>query len=87
MEKETKGTIIEAYKMHEKDTGSADLQVALLTRRINDLTEHMKQHHHDHHTQRGLLRLVGRRRRLLAYLRREDLARYRDLISKLGLRK
>lgn len=87
MDRETKTQIIEKYRSHEKDTGSANLQVALLTERINELTEHLKVHHHDHHSQRGLLKLVGQRRRLLAYIRREDVARYRDLINKLGLRK
>ena len=87
MEKERKGAIIEEYRSHEKDTGSAGLQVALLTERINELTEHMKVHRHDFHTQRGLLKLVGQRRRLLNYLKREDVAQYRELIGKLGLRK
>lgn len=87
MEKERKGAIIEEYRSHEKDTGSAGLQVALLTERINELTEHMKVHRHDFHSQRGLLKLVGQRRRLLNYLKREDVAQYRELIGKLGLRK
>ena len=87
MEKERKGAIIEEYRSHEKDTGSTGLQVALLTERINELTEHMKVHRHDFHTQRGLLKLVGQRRRLLNYLKREDVAQYRELIGKLGLRK
>jgi small subunit ribosomal protein S15 len=87
LEKERKGAIIEEYRSHEKDTGSAGLQVALLTERINELTEHMKVHRHDFHSQRGLLKLVGQRRRLLNYLKREDVAQYRELIGKLGLRK
>ena len=87
MEKERKGAIIEEFRLHEKDSGSTSLQIALLTERINELTEHMKVHRHDFHSQRGLLKLVGQRRRLLAYLKREDVARYRDLIARLGLRK
>ncbi|MFC1999289.1 30S ribosomal protein S15 [Chloroflexota bacterium] len=87
MDKERKTTIVEEYRVHEKDTGSAPLQIALLTERINELTEHMKVHRHDYHTQRGLLKLVGQRRRLLAYFKREDVAHYRELIARLGLRK
>jgi len=87
LEKERKGAIIEEFRLHEKDSGSTSLQTALLTERINELTEHMKVHRHDFHSQRGLLKLVGQRRRLLAYLKREDVARYRDLITRLGLRK
>jgi len=87
MEKERKQAIIEDFKIHEGDTGSAEVQVALLTERINELTEHLKVHRHDHHTQRGLLKLVGQRRRLLNYLIREDTARYQTLISRLGLRR
>lgn len=87
MEKERKGAIVEEFRLHEKDTGSTGLQIALLTERVNELTEHLKMHRHDHHCQRGLLKLVGQRRRLLTYLRREDVARYRDLIARLGLRK
>lgn len=87
MEKERKDAIIEEFRLHEKDSGSTSLQIALLTERINELTEHMKVHRHDFHSQRGLLKLVGQRRRLLAYLKREDVARYRDLIARLGLRK
>ena len=87
MEKERKGTIVQEFRLHEKDTGSTALQVALLTERINELTEHMKVHRRDSHSQRGLMKLVGQRRRLLAYLKREDVARYRDLITRLGLRK
>ena len=87
MEKDKKQTIIEQFKQHEKDSGSTEVQVALLTERINELTEHLKVHKHDYHSQRGLLKLVGQRRRLLAYLNREDVARYKALIASLGLRK
>ncbi len=87
MEKEKKGAIVEQFRLHEKDTGSSAVQVALLTERINQLTEHLKVHREDHHSQRGLLMLVGQRKRLLAYLKREDVGRYRDLIERLGLRK
>jgi small subunit ribosomal protein S15 len=87
MEKERKRAIIEEYKVHETDSGSTDVQVALLTERINELTEHLKVHRHDHHSQRGLLMLVGQRRRLLDYLNREDTPRYQALISRLSLRR
>lgn len=87
MEKEGKSAIVEEFRLHEKDTGSTEVQVALLTERVNQLTEHLKIHRHDHHSQRGLLKLVGQRRRLLAYLKKEDLARYQALIAKLGLRR
>ena len=82
-----KKQIINDYGTGDGDTGSPEVQVALLTRRINDLTEHMKAHRHDFHTQRGLLQLVGRRRRLLRYLEQKDVARYRSLIERLGLRR
>ena len=82
-----KQQIINDYATGAGDTGSPEVQVALLTRRINDLTEHMKQHKHDFHTQRGLLQLVGRRRRLLRYLEQKDVQRYRALIERLGLRR
>ena len=82
-----KQQIINDYATGEGDTGSPEVQVALLTRRISDLTEHMKQHKHDFHTQRGLLQLVGRRRRLLRYLEDKDVQRYRSLIERLGLRR
>ena len=82
-----KQEIISQYATGEGDTGSPEVQFALLTRRINDLTEHMKQHRHDFHTQRGLLQLVGRRRRLLRYLEEKDVQRYRALIERLGLRR
>jgi small subunit ribosomal protein S15 len=87
LEKEKKGAIVEQFRLHEKDTGSSAVQVALLTERVNQLTEHLKVHREDHHSQRGLLMLVGQRKRLLAYLKREDVGRYRDLIERLGLRK
>jgi len=87
VEKEGKSAIVEEFRLHEKDTGSTEVQVALLTERVNQLTEHLKIHRHDHHSQRGLLKLVGQRRRLLAYLKKEDLARYQALIAKLGLRR
>jgi len=87
VEKEGKSAIVEEFRLHEKDTGSTEVQVALLTERINQLTEHLKVHRHDYHSQRGLLKLVGQRRRLLAYLKKEDLARYQALIAKLGLRR
>lgn len=87
MYKEKKTEIIGNYKRSEDDTGSTEVQVALLTQRINELTGHMAANRHDYHTQRGLLKLVGQRRSLLAYLSREDKDRYRSLISQLGLRK
>jgi len=82
-----KTEVISKYKLHEGDTGSTEVQVALLTERINELTGHMAANRHDYHSQRGLLKLVGQRRRLLAYLSREDTDRYHNLISQLGLRK
>ncbi len=82
-----KREIIEKFARYEGDTGSPEVQIALLTRRIRDLTEHFKTHHKDHHSRRGLLKLVGRRRRLLAYLESKDRERYRRLIGELGLRK
>jgi small subunit ribosomal protein S15 len=82
-----KKEIIAVHATNEGDTGSPEVQVALLTRRINDLTEHLKVHKHDHHSRRGLLLLVGRRRRLLKYLMREDISRYRAVRDKLGLRR
>ncbi len=87
MGKEKKTEIINKFELHKGDTGSTEVQVALLTERINQLTGHMAANRHDYHTQRGLLKLVGQRRRLLAYLRREDVDRYRNLIARLGLRK
>ena len=82
-----KKSILDTYGVHEGDTGSPEAQVALLTKRISDLTEHLKQHKHDHHSRRGLLLLVGRRRRLLNYVMKVDIERYRALIQRLGLRR
>jgi small subunit ribosomal protein S15 len=82
-----KTEIISEYKTGEADTGSPEVQVAMLSRRISDLTQHLKEHKHDHHSRRGLLLLVGRRRRLLNYLAKKDINRYRALIEKLGLRR
>ncbi|TXD39865.1 30S ribosomal protein S15 [Lujinxingia vulgaris] len=82
-----KAEIIEQFKRGEGDTGSPEVQVALLTTRINELQTHFESHKHDHHSRRGLLKLVGQRRRLLAYLRKTDVNRYRELIQALGLRK
>lgn len=79
--------LIEKHQLHESDRGSAPVQIALLTQRINDLRDHFEKHKGDHHSRRGLLRMVGRRRRLLEYLKRTDLERYRALIEDLGLRK
>ena len=87
MDKEKKTEIISKFGLSEGDTGSTEVQIALLTERINQLTEHMMANRHDYHTQRGLLKLVGQRRRLLAYLSREDVGRYHSLIGRLGLRK
>jgi small subunit ribosomal protein S15 len=84
---ETKKKIIGEHGAAEGDTGSPEVQVALLTQRINDLTEHLKTHKHDHHSRRGLLLLVGRRRRLLNYVAKNDIARYRTIVAKLGLRR
>ena len=83
----TKEKLIKEYGNSENDTGSTEVQVALLTQRINDLTDHLKIHKKDHHTRRGLLMLVGKRKRLLQYLENQDVERYRSLIDKLGLRK
>jgi small subunit ribosomal protein S15 len=82
-----KQEIIKDFATHEGDTGSPEVQISVLTRRIADLTEHLKQHKHDHHTRRGLMALVGRRRRMLTYLRDTDITRYRTLIERLGLRR
>jgi small subunit ribosomal protein S15 len=82
-----KQKIMAEYATGEADTGSPEVQVAMLTQRIKDLTEHLKEHKHDHHSRRGLLLLVGRRRRLLQYMQRTDIARYRALIERLGLRR
>lgn len=85
--KEQKSDIVTEFKRSKNDTGSVEVQVALLTERINKLTEHMKEHKHDFHTNRGLLKLVGKRKSLLDYLKDEDVQRYRELIKKLNLRK
>lgn len=87
MLKEEKTAIIQEYATHEGDTGSPEVQVAVLTKRINDLTEHLKVHKKDHHSRRGLLKMVGQRRSLLNYLMRVDIGRYRTIIAKLGIRK
>jgi small subunit ribosomal protein S15 len=84
---QTREEIIQEYRKHEGDTGSTDVQVALLTQRINELTGHFKTHTKDHHGRRGLLKLVGQRRRLLDYLKGRDAERYRQLIERLGIRK
>jgi small subunit ribosomal protein S15 len=85
--KDEKQEIIREYARTDGDTGSPEVQIAVLSRRIGELTEHLKTHSKDHHSRRGLLRLVGRRRRLLEYLRREDVERYRSIVAKLGLRR
>jgi small subunit ribosomal protein S15 len=85
--KEKKAELVTKYGRSDGDTGSAEVQVALLTERINDLTGHLREHGKDHHSRRGLLMLVGKRRRLLRYLERNDLERYRSLVAELGLRK
>lgn len=87
MAKKTKQEIINTYKLHDKDTGSPEVQIALLTERISYLTEHLKVHKKDHHSRRGLLKMVGQRRGLLTYLMKKDINRYRDIISKLEIRK
>ena len=85
--KEQKSDLINQYRVHDADTGSPEVQIALLSNRITYLTEHFKTHAKDHHSRRGLLKLVGRRRRLLDYLKQVDVARYRTIIDKLGIRK
>lgn len=84
---EEKAKIIEEFKTHENDTGSPEVQIAILTHRINSLNEHLKAHKKDHHSRRGLLKMVGQRRGLLRYLKDNDIERYRDLISKLNIRR
>ena len=84
---DVKKSIVEEYATHPGDTGSPEVQVALFTRRISDLTEHLKEHKHDHHSRRGLLLLVGQRRRMLNYLADRDIGRYRSLIERLGIRR
>ena len=85
--KEEKNKIITEYATHEGDTGSPEVQIAVLTKRIRDLTEHLKEHPKDHHSRRGLLKMVGHRRNLLAYLQKVDIERYRAIIARLGIRK
>lgn len=87
LDTETKKSIIAEYGANESDTGSPEVQVAMLSRRISDLTEHLKTHKHDHHSRRGLLLLVGQRRRLLQYLAKTEIARYRSIIERLGIRR
>ena len=84
---EEKTSVIENNRLHETDTGSPEVQIAILTKRINDLTEHLKSHQKDHHSRRGLLKMVGHRRNLLNYLKKKDVERYRACIEKLGIRK
>ena len=87
MEKAKKLEIIQKFGHHEGDTGSAEVQIAILTKEISDLTEHLKEHKHDYHSRRGLLKKVGHRRSLLNYLMKKDVTRYREIVKKLGLRK
>ncbi len=87
MQKDEKTAIIEKYRLSETDTGSPEVQIAILTKRISDLTEHLKSHKNDHHSRRGLFKMVGHRRNLLAYLQKTDIERYRAIIEKLGIRK
>lgn len=85
--KEKKDDIVTEFRLHDSDTGSPEVQIALLSRRINELTEHFKIHQKDHHSRRGLLKLVGQRRRLLDYLKKRNFSRYKDVIDRLGIRK
>jgi len=87
LDQATKAAIVEEHKRHDTDKGSVEVQVAILTGRINELTDHLREHKHDHATRRGLLKLVGQRRRLLSYLNGSDVPRYRAIIEKLGLRR
>ncbi|MEG1449074.1 MAG: 30S ribosomal protein S15 [Oscillospiraceae bacterium] len=87
MRKEEKQEIIQTNRTHETDTGSPEVQIAILTKRINELNEHLKIHKNDHHSRRGLLKMVGRRRNLLGYLAKKDINRYRETIARLGIRK
>ena len=87
LQRAQKDEIISGFRVHDTDTGSPEVQIALLTERINGLTDHLRAHKHDHHSRRGLLQMVGRRRRLLAYLSRKDVERYRATVARLGLRK
>jgi len=85
--KDEKTAVIESNRTHETDTGSPEVQIAILTARINELTEHLKEHKHDNHSRRGLLKMVGKRRKMLDYLTKKDVERYRAIIAKLGIRK
>lgn len=87
MNKEAKTAVIDQYKLHETDTGSPEVQIAILTKRINYLTEHLKEHKKDHHSRRGLLKMVGQRRGLLNYLKKKDFERYKKTIESLGIRR
>ncbi len=87
MRQEEKSAVIAANRNHETDTGSPEVQIAILSKRINDLTEHLKVHKNDHHSRRGLYKMIGRRRNLLNYLMKKDINRYREIIAKLGIRK
>ena len=87
IQKEKKTEIIEANRTHPTDTGSPEVQIAILTARINELTEHLKIHKHDNHSRQGLFKMVGKRRRLLDYVAKKDIERYREIIAKLGIRK
>ena len=87
LRKEEKTAVIESNRLHEQDTGSPEVQIAILTKRINELTDHIKVHPKDHHSRRGLLKMVGHRRNLLNYLQKKDIERYRAIIAKLGIRK
>lgn len=87
MTKEEKQAVMAEYALHEGDTGSAEVQIAVLTKRINDLTRHLREHPKDHHSRRGLLKMVGHRRNLLSYLQKTDIERYRAIVQRLGLRK
>lgn len=86
LSKDVTAEIVADNRKHDTDTGSTEVQIALLTRRIRDLTEHLREHKHDHHTRRGLLQMVGQRRRLMNYLKKSDVERYRAIIAKLGIR-
>jgi len=87
LNRESKSEVIESFRTHDVDTGSPEVQIAILTKRIQYLTDHFKSHAKDHHSRQGLLKMVGKRRRLLDYLKRKDFARYQELIKRLGLRK
>lgn len=87
MQKDQKTEIINTYAVHEGDTGSPEVQIAILSKRINDLTEHLKNNPKDHHSRRGMFKMIGNRRSLLNYLQKKDIERYRDIVEKLGLRK